>query len=579
MALRLGPLAVCLLASSLCAQDAPPTPSPAPIDAAPAAAAAEPTPARSVAVDAVLKPVEIRANRESETRRLSTAAKTVVGREDIERYGDSSMGELLKRLPGVISSGRPSRGGPPALRGLGNGYTQIMIDGERAQRGFSLEDMLPEQVERIEIMRAPTAETGARAIAGTINIVTRGGYVKYLNNLHLGASAENGHSAPGASWSRSDTVDGMAYSLTLSAAHTERANDESRSTLSENVAQPDAPTVLQSMQEVVRAQSQRDMLHANGRLQWGGTGSDSLVLMPMLIMTHNQGQSTSTLSQSGGVLPYALSETGSDSRFSLLRLGANWSRRIDEGARLGVNSSLARSRWNHSAATLQSGGANGTIPSSQDSDQIDTTWTSSVKYAFSIADKHSLVSGVELEFNQREQNASALQNGQNPLGDFDDNLSASSQRMALFSQDEWDINPHWSAHAGPRWEGIATSGSTGREGATVSNRSDVLTPLLHAVWRPDLASKDQVRVSLTRSYRSPDLGRLIARPTINPFFPNRGANDASHPDRAGNPDLQPELALGIDIAYEHYLLKGGLLSANVFVRQIDNLMRAQTALE
>ena len=186
---------------------------------------------------------------------------------------------------------------------------------------------------------------------------------------------------------------------------------------------------------------------------------------------------------------------------------------------------------------------------------------------------------MELEFNQREQNASALQNGQNPLGDFDDNLSASSQRMALFSQDEWDINPHWSAHAGLRWEGIATSGSTGREGATVSNRSDVLTPLLHAVWRLDLASKDQVRVSLTRSYRSPGLGRLIARPTINPFFPNRGANDASHPDRAGNPDLQPELALGIDIAYEHYLLKGGLLSANVFVRQIDNLMRAQTALE
>ena len=579
MALRLGPLALCLLATRLCAQDTPPTPSPAPIDAAPAAAVAEPTPASPIAVDAVLKPVEIRANRESETRRLSTAAKTVVGREEIERYGDSSMGELLKRLPGMVSSGRPGRGGPPALRGLGNGYTQIMIDGERAPRGFSLEDMLPEQVERIEIMRAPTAETGARAIAGTINIVTRGGYVKYLNNLNLGASVENGHVAPGASWSRSDTVDGMAYSLTLSAAHTERANDETKSTLSESVAQPNAPTVLQSMQELLRAQSQRDMLHANGRLQWGGTGSDSLVLTPMLIMTHNQGQSTSTLSQSGGVLPFALSDTGSDSRFSLLRLGANWSRRIDEGARLAVNSSLARSRWNSSAVTLQSGGANGITPLSQDSEQIDTTWNSSVKYSFSIADKHSLVSGVELELNQRAQTASALQSGQNPLADFDDNLSANVQRMALYSQDEWDINPHWSAHAGLRWEGIATSGSTGQEGARVSHRSDVLTPLLHAVWRPDLASKDQVRLSLTRSYRSPDLGRLIARPTINAFFPNRGANDALHPDRAGNPDLQPELALGIDTAYEHYLSGGGLLSANVFVRQIDNLMRAQTTLE
>ena len=465
------------------------------------------------------------------------------------------------------------------MRGLGSGYTQIMIDGERAPRGFSLEDISPEQVERIEIMRAPTAETGARAIAGTINIITRGGYVKYLNNLSVGASLENGKAAPGASWSRSDTVDGMSYSLTLSAARMERANDESKTTVTESLARPQAPTVLQTMQEVARAQSQRDMLHANGRWQWGGTGSDSLVLTPMLIMSHNQGQSSSTLTQSGGVLPYALSDTASDNRFAMLRLGTSWSRRMDGGARLLLNNNLGRSTWNNSANTLQSGGANGSLPLSQDSVQTDTTWNSSAKYSLLIAEKHNLVSGLELEMNQREQSASSLRDGQNPLGDFDGDLSASSRRLALYTQDEWDINPHWAAHAGLRWEGIHTSGSAGQGQATVSNQSAVLTPLLHAVWRPDLASKDQIRVSLTRSYRSPDLGRLIARPTINRFFPDRGANSALHPDSAGNPDLQAELAMGIDTAYEHYLPGGGLLSANVFVRQIDNLMRSQTALE
>ena len=523
-----------------------------------------------------LKPVEIRANLESDTRRLSTAAKIIVGREEIERYGDSSMGELLKRLPGIVSSGRPGRGGPPAMRGLGNGYTQIMIDGERAPRGFSLEDILPEQVERIEIMRAPTAETGARAIAGTINIITRGGYVKYLNNLQVGTSLENGKVAPGGSWSRSDTVDGLAYSLTLSAMHMERGNDESKTTMTESLAQPSAPTVVQSTQEMVRALSQRDMLHANGRLQWG---SDGLVLMPMLIMSHNQGQSSSALRQSGGVLPYALSETASDNRFSMLRLGTSWSRRLDDGARLLLNNNLGRSSWNNSASTLQSGGARGSLPLAQESVQTDTTWNSSAKYSLLIADKHSLVSGLELEMNQREQSASSLRDGQNPLGEFDGDVSASSRRVALYTQDEWEINPNWAAHAGLRWESIFTSGSAGQSQATVSNQSAVLTPLLHAVWRPDLASKDQIRVSLTRSYRSPDLGRLIARPTINPFFPDRGANSALHPDSAGNPDLQPELAMGIDTAYEHYLPGGGLLSVNVFVRQIDNLMRAQTALE
>jgi len=266
-----------LLAAHTGAQELPPTQAqtyplnPVPALLAPAAPSADaqggavlPSPLAPAAQNPqqpenILKPVEIRTNREGDTRRLSTAAKIIIGREEIERYGDSSMGELLKRLPGITSSGRPGRGGPPAMRGMGGGYTQIMIDGERAPRGFSLEDILPEQVERIEIMRAPTAETGARAIAGTINIITRGGYVKYLNNLNLGASLENGKFAPGASWSRSDTVDGMSYSLTLSAVHMDRANDENKTTLTESLAQPNAPTVVQSMQEAVRAQSQRDM--------------------------------------------------------------------------------------------------------------------------------------------------------------------------------------------------------------------------------------------------------------------------------------------------------------------------------
>ena len=51
------------------------------------------------------------------------------------------------------------------------------------------------------------------------------------------------------------------------------------------------------------------------------------------------------------------------------------------------------------------------------------------------------------------------------------------------------------------------------------------------------------------------------------------------PDTAGNPNLLPELAVGVDLAFEHYLPSGGLLSANMFVRQISNTMRSQTSLE
>jgi iron complex outermembrane receptor protein len=184
----------------------------------------------------VLPPVQIRGNDETEARRLSTAAKIIIGREEIELYGDTTVGELLKRMPGVTVQGRPGRGGAPRMRGLGNGYTQILIDGERVPRGFSLDDLSPEEIERIEILRAPTAETGARAIAGTINIITRGGYTKHVNDLKLGLGLENGHVAPNVAWSRNDTVGDLIYNFSIAAAHNARSNDVVNDTLTERTS-------------------------------------------------------------------------------------------------------------------------------------------------------------------------------------------------------------------------------------------------------------------------------------------------------------------------------------------------------
>ena len=524
-----------------------------------------------------LKPVEVSGVvDDTEKRRLSTAAKIVIGRDDIERYGDSSMGELLKRLPGITMPGRPGRGGAPRMRGLGNGYTQILVDGERVARGFSLDELSPDQIERIEILRAPTAETGARAIAGTINIITRGGYIRHINNVNLGLGMENGHTQPSASWSRNDTVGALNYNFSVSAMHNERANDSTTSTLSENLGTGEV--VHQA--EASNSSGQRDGMHVNGRLQWRADNGDSLTLTPMFVYSHNSATSASELLQSGGVQPYDSSSGSSDNRFATLRLAGQWIARLEDGANLRLSGSLGQSQWENSAQRQNFGGAPGrTVLSSTHSDQSDSTITGNARYALLLAEEHSLVAGAELESNRRTEVASTLQNGESPLSDFDGNLSASSLRLAVYAQDEWALTPHWAAHAGLRWEGIDTRGSGVAGGADASNRSAVLTPLLHAVWRPDLAVKDQIRFSLTRSYRSPALQNLIARPTINSMFPDRGSNEEIHPDRAGNPALLPELASGLDVAYEHYVSGGGLISANLFYRQIHNLMRSQTTLE
>ena len=151
--------------------------------------------------------IEITGGRASDTeqRRQSTAAKIVIGREEIERFGDSNTLEVLKRLPGVTIPGAPGRGGNPRLRGMGGGFTQILIDGERIAPGFALDSIPPEQIERIEILRAPTAETGARAIAGTINIVLREGFRKKVNDVNVDLQTEAGKVSGGLAWTRNDS--------------------------------------------------------------------------------------------------------------------------------------------------------------------------------------------------------------------------------------------------------------------------------------------------------------------------------------------------------------------------------------
>jgi iron complex outermembrane receptor protein len=524
-----------------------------------------------------LKPVTITAVAldDTEVRRQATAAKIIVGRDEIERMGDSTVGELLKRLPGITMPGRPGRGGTPRMRGLGGGYTQILIDGERAPRGFSLDELSPEQIERIEIMRAPTAETGARAIGGTINIVTRGGYNKRQNDLKLGLGMENGHTQPGASWTRNEAFGDWIVNFSLSGQHGERSNDASSQTRIENLATGE----LIDQFERTQSSGNRDGVQANARLQWRNEGGDTLVLNPMLVHSKSASSSASTLVQSGGTAPFDSSAGSGGNNFSSLRLGGQWTHRLESGGSWLLRAALGQSDWDN-FSQRQYFGSGTTLPRTDNSSQQhDLNFNANAKLTTTLANDHNLVSGAELQSNRRSETASTLQDGQSPLTDFDGNLTASSLRAAIYAQDEWAITPQMAAHAGLRWEGINTQGTVAVGTPDVSNRSSVWTPLLHAVWKFDEQSRDQVRVSLTRSYRSPDLQNLIARPTLNSRFPGRGPNEELHPDRAGNPNLKPELASGLDLALEHYLPGNGMLSANLFYRRIKDLMRSQTTLE
>jgi len=587
---RLAPISLALATLPVMSQTPPPAPAAAasaPAGAASAPAAAPPRPAAAPAGSTPgAQRVEITGGRDSDTdaRRQSTAAKIVIGREEIEKFGDATVGEVLRRLPGVTTPGAPGRGGPPRMRGLGGGFTQLLIDGQRMPPGFSLDSLTPEQIERIEVLRAPTAETGARAIAGTINIITREGFRKRLNDLRIGTGSENGKPSGGVFWSHNDSSGQLTYTLSAGLFGNQRKNTNRSETQVTDVASSD---LLEDRSTLNNSQGQTVGLNLNARLMWRlGEGGDSLTLMPGIFTNRNENQyrfdtderlrrpSTPELADQGG--------GGNEGGFTGPRLMLQYRQRV--GAwRLEGGGNISASRSDNDS-TREERRADGSILRTQ----LDSTVQREKRYSLNgkgsrllggEGSEHSLVVGGEVETAQRDDTRNTIEDGLPALTDYGDNFEASTLRLAAYAQDEWNLNPQWAVHAGLRWEGITTRGDDGL-GNRPTNRNSVWTPLVHLLWKPDPKTRDQVRLSLTRSWRSPATSTLIGRPNITRLYdPTLGSNTETSPDSAGNPNLRPELATGIDLAFERYLQGGGLLSANLFARQITDLMRSRTELE
>jgi outer membrane receptor for ferrienterochelin and colicins len=514
---------------------------------------------------------------DTDARRSSTASKLVFGRAELDRYGDTSIGEILKRLPGITIFGVPGRGGDIRMRGLGHGYTQILLNGEPTPRGFSLDSLAPEQVERIEIMRAPVAEYSARAIAGTINIVLREDFSKKMNEVRLMETLEQGRSAPSVSLSRGDMVGALGYNINLNAFKKDQLNEVR--TLTTGIDPASSRTVLEQNQ-FDDSRAATEGLHLTSHLNWRFDGGDALNLQPFLMESRSAAPGTRTLAQSVGATPapFATADWRTDTDTTIARMFANWQHRMEAGATLSVRVGYGIADTDTATPQHDFDSADNPTHTLFNQSQIwDRSLSNGGKYSRPIGKANDFAAGWDVEYGARSERITTIQDGAVQLAQFGQDIQASTLRVAGYAQDEWKFSPLWSSYAGLRWEGIQTTSDWTAN--SIRNTSGVLSPLLHSLWRLSEEDRDQIRLSLTRSYRSPTLNNLVARPILSTVYPVTGPNTPASPDRIGNPGLRPELAWGLDAAFEHYLSEGGVLAVSAFARNIDDLMRSSTSLE
>jgi iron complex outermembrane receptor protein len=147
--------------------------------------------------------VEVTGSRIKRVDAESANPITVIGREEIERSGVTTLNEALQRITGAggtlddrTTNGFAPGGGGLNLRGLGFNSTLVLINGRRmptypfaqqlgTAQGFNdLQNIPLAAVERVEILKdGASAIYGADAVAGVVNIILR----KEYQGLEIGA--------------------------------------------------------------------------------------------------------------------------------------------------------------------------------------------------------------------------------------------------------------------------------------------------------------------------------------------------------------------------------------------------------
>lgn len=510
--------------------------------------------------------VEITARQpaDNELRRRSQVAKQVYGREEMDKFGDTNLADVLKRLPGINMQGNA-----PRMRGLGAGYTLVLLNGDPAPPGFALDQLDPAQVERIEVTKGTTADQSAQAVAGSINIILKEAPRVSQRDLRLGLGYNADRPTASGTFTYGERWGGVSLSVPISVFEWRR--------LSQTVVdrtQPGTDLLASRSEQSGDPLSYGQGFNLGPRLNWRISDDETLSWQSFL-QRGDWNNRVNYVNQVLGGSPSLEDDGNTRGTWQNVRSNVQWVNHYSAVDRLDLKAGLRSSRGTFDSQTVRGG-----LPQRRAiGDNGDTGLTQAGKYSRLLNDAHSLSAGWDLEWREREEKRTVTEKGLPQLSGLEGQpFAARIVRQALFVQDEWEIDKQWSSYLGLRGERIETQ-SQGA-GSPLTNTSSVVTPMWHLNYKLSPTGRDMVRASVSRSYKAPTPAQLLARPSINSLFPDTATrNTEGSPDRQGNPNLRPELATGFDAAFEKYLPGGGLVSVAVFHRSVNDLVRDVSSLQ
>ncbi len=495
--------------------------------------------------------------------------------EYFQRFEPLTVGDMLKRVPSVAFVSDVLEYDGARLRGLDPGYTQILINGKKvpgagSDRSFFVDRIPAELVERIEIIRSPSANRSGDAMAGSLNIVLRDAYAFDGKYLRAGALHFDDGDFKG---SYGGVASGEVGGGRLLAGFNVQGRHNPKLKRSDRFEEPDG--------DFADAEDQTDTRDGT---DYSFNASYSAEMGPgELSLTGFYVRTDRTETENSLEYKHPI-DTSRDHLLSIndqvvdidqdsYSVGAAYE--FDMlGGRTDIDLGLAQFDDARFDTEEETGFDDDDTPPSFDEREGTRTLTDQDdgEHSIKIAHERDFAAGATMEFGvdytdkdretvlstsevDTDEEGAALP----PYTDFDRSASRFEERRIdpylMFS----GRGEAFSWELGLRHEN--TDSDIRSDDTQVSTDYSALLPSAHLKW--DLSPENRINLSLARSVR---------RPNFNQTLPLLLEEEFGDNDFVGNPFLEPELAWGVDLGFERRLGQQGIVGFNVFYRDVSDLI-------
>jgi outer membrane receptor for ferrienterochelin and colicins len=495
-------------------------------------------------------------------RRTIPTPELFVDREEIARFDDQTIADVLRRQSGIVMGGPPGAAKDIRMRGLDKEYTQTLVDGRRfpdggEKRELNVDRLSAALVERVEIIRGPTATMPAQGAGGTVNIVLRDVPLSRLAEFGVtagragpGAPSGDGYLLAGNRHGRWGwLVDGSWIGRSAPQAGKDRTTATAREAEQENL---DVRT-LNLMPRVAVDLSPRDVI----------------VFEPMLLRTNedkikSKSRLTASSAPNGGEVEDETKDRDSH------RLRGQWRRQLSSAGllRLDVGTQQTTEDKRKGKDSRNATGSQ-ILYTDETEDKQDREHFALGELVLGNIPSHRTTIGGEWVTRDRFKRKRVLETrplqlpvdktGAKDVYDIDEGQGS------LWLQDQWTMGTTSVLTAGVRGEYVGNR-AIDRLGSAQRQRGWIVAPSLH--WLQQLGGGVNIRASTSRTVRRPKFDDLI------PYVETR-AGSLAQPDRIGNPALLPERVSSAEVGLERFLGASGVLGVTMYRKWITDVQEVR----